>query len=81
MVSTFAFVNLSAEKADESVRECIRECNGLRWRQRSIRVQAAQESFMQRLARERREKLANFDTQDHPSYNPMQMFKDRKNST
>ncbi len=78
MVSTFAFVNLSAEKADESVRECIRECNGLRWRQRSIRVQAAQESFMQRLARERREKLANFDTQDHPSYNPMQMFKDRK---
>ncbi len=97
VASTFAFVGLSCS-GDADVQNCIRDCNGIRWKQRTIKVQvrrrdffkcvkipipfpsaqAAQESFMQRLQRERREKLASFKTEEHPSYSPMQLLKDRK---
>ena len=74
VVSTFAFVTVTggAEASD-----VIREYNGLKWKRHSIRVQVAQESFMQRLARERQEKMKNFSTEIDPSYDPMAMMKGR----
>ena len=50
VVSTFAFVTVTG---DAEASDVIREYNGLKWKKHSIRVQVAQESFMQRLARER----------------------------
>ena len=52
VASTFAFVTVAGMKGEAS--DVIREYNGLKWKKHSIRVQVAQESFMQRLARERR---------------------------
>ena len=74
VVSTFAFVTVTggAEASD-----VIREYNGLKWKKHSIKVQVAQESFMQRLARERQEKVKNFSTENDPSYDPMAMMKGR----
>ena len=75
VVSTFAFVTVTGGDAEAS--DVIREYNGLKWKKHSIRVQVAQESFMQRLARERQEKLKNFSTENDPSYDPMAMMKGR----
>ena len=74
VMSTFAFVTVTG---DAEASDVIREYNGLKWKKHSIRVQVAQESFMQRLARERQEKLKNFSTDNDPSYDPMAMMKGR----
>ena len=54
VASTFAFVEM-ADMSDVGLRKCIQKCNGLTWKQHKIKVQQAEESFLQRLARERRE--------------------------
>ena len=51
VASTFAFVTVAGMRGEAS--DVIREYNGLKWKKHAIRVQVAQESFMQRLARER----------------------------
>ena len=76
-VSTFAFVGV-AGMDDAGLRECIRQYNGLRWRRNSIRVQAAEEGFMQRLARERQENPAPQPQVPVADYDPMTMLKERR---
>ena len=50
ITATFAFVKL--EGLDD-VSNVIKQCNHLKWKKQIIRVQLAQESFMDRLQRER----------------------------
>lgn len=61
IISTFAFIN--ANMTEESLPKCIQTLNGLKWKKQNLKVQAAQESFMQRLQRERQERLQKFDGQ------------------
>ncbi|XP_059086844.1 nucleolar protein 8-like [Tigriopus californicus] len=71
ITSTFAFI--SADMTEESLPECIQTLNGLKWKKQNLKVQAAQESFMQRLQRERQEriqKFANQQEQTHPKQVP-----------
>ncbi len=77
---TFAFVTVKGDRAVVPASTVIQKLNGLKWKKHAIRVQVAQESFMQRLARERREreeKAKNFSTEHHPSYDPMALVKKR----
>ncbi len=76
VLNTFAFVSVDV-KSSATVAECIRRYNGMKWKGKVIKVQAAQESFMQRLQRERRERMANFSTEQDPSYDPMALMRQR----
>ncbi len=52
VTATFAFVKLD-ELSDNDVTNVIKQCNHLKWKKQIIRVQLAQESFMDRLQKER----------------------------
>ena len=52
VTATFAFVKIE-ELADADATNVIKQCNHLKWKKQIIRVQLAQESFMDRLQKER----------------------------
>ena len=54
VLTTFAFVTLQ-DISDDKVATCIKQCNNLKWKKQTIKVQVAQESFLSRLQREREE--------------------------
>ena len=54
VLTTFAFVTLQ-NISDDKVATCIKQCNNLKWKKQTIKVQVAQESFLSRLQREREE--------------------------
>ena len=64
VTATFAFVKLD-ELSDNDVTNVIKQCNHLKWKKQIIRVQLAQESFMDRLQKERegnqKQQVGKFD--------------------
>merc|ERR1712079_216173 len=78
-VATFAFVTIGMKDANENAAsQCIRDCNNLKWKKNVIKVQVAQESFLQRLQKERNMSVNN--TPSNNSYNPMELIKRQTNT-
>ena len=62
-IATFAFVTLEMKNQSENAASlCIREYNNLKWKKNLIKVQIAQESFLQRLQKERQESSSRIQT-------------------
>jgi len=77
VVSTFAFVDLNV--SDRGLADCISTFTNTKWKSHVIMLQQAKESFMDRLAKERKEKEAKFKTtsQEDLKYDPIQMVKNK----
>ena len=74
VLTTFAFVDLTDEGHPAS--QVIQKLNNLKWKGKTLRVQMAQESFVDRLARERREKMSQICAKpDSQEYDPMKLAK------
>ena len=72
-IATFAFVTIGMNNKNENAAsQCIRECNNLKWKKNVIKVQVAQESFLQRLQNERK---VSVNTPPSNTYNPMDLIK------
>ena len=77
-ISTYAFVTICMKSSsDNATSQCIRECNNLKWKKNVIKVQVAQDSFLQRLQKERQESNKSSSTYLGSSMNII----NRKNST
>ena len=75
-IATFAFVTIGMKnKHENAASQCIRECNNLKWKKNVIKVQVAQESFLQRLQKERKVPV---NTAPTTTYNPMELIKRQK---
>lgn len=73
VTATFAFVKIN-ELADADATNVIKQCNHLKWKKQIIRVQLAQESFMDRLQKERESNK----TDNRPQQRPVQNFENNK---
>lgn len=74
VMTTFAFVTVSEMASEDEVARCIKEYNNLKWKKQVIKVQQAQESFLNRLQKEREEAIkANFEKAK--DYNPLALVK------
>ena len=77
-VATFAFVTVNLKNADDNTAsQCIRDCNNLKWKRNVIKVQLAQESFLQRLEKER-QNVGNAQSSSQ-SYDPLDILRQRGN--
>ena len=77
-IATFAFVTLEMKNQSENAASlCIREYNNLKWKKNIIKVQIAQESFLQRLQKERQESSSRVQTTTN-TYDPLELVKQKK---
>ena len=77
-IATFAFVTLEMKNQSENAASlCIREYNNLKWKKNLIKVQIAQESFLQRLQKERQESSSRIQTTTN-TYDPLELVKQKK---
>ena len=80
-IATFAFVTLEMKDQSENAASlCIREYNNLKWKKNIIKVQIAQESFLQRLQKERQESSSRIQTTTN-TYDPLELVKQKKIGT
>lgn len=80
-IATFAFVTLEMKNQSENAASlCIREYNNLKWKKNIIKVQIAQESFLQRLQKERQESSSRVQTTTN-TYDPLELVKQKKIAT
>ena len=80
-IATFAFVTLEMKNQSENAASlCIREYNNLKWKKNLIKVQIAQESFLQRLQKERQESSSRIQTTTN-TYDPLELVKQKKIAT
>ena len=80
-IATFAFVTLEMKSQNENAASlCIREYNNLKWKKNVIKVQIAQESFLQRLQKERQESSSRIQTTIN-TYDPLELVKQKKVAT
>ena len=80
-IATFAFVTLEMKNQSENAASlCIREYNNLKWKKNIIKVQIAQESFLQRLQKERQESSSRIQTTTN-TYDPLELVKQKKIAT
>ena len=80
-IATFAFVTLEMKNQSENAASlCIREYNNLKWKKNLIKVQIAQESFLQRLQKERQESSSRVHTTTN-TYDPLELVKQKKIAT
>jgi len=61
VIDTFAFIDLGV--SDGGLSKCISSLGNTKWKGNMVKIQQARESFMERLARERREKEAKPSTE------------------
>ena len=80
-IATFAFVTLEMKNQSENAASlCIREYNNLKWKKNLIKVQIAQESFLQRLQKERQESSSRIQTTTN-TYDPLELVKQKQMAT
>ena len=80
-IATFAFVTMEMKNQSENAASlCIREYNNLKWKKNIIKVQIAQESFLQRLQKERQESSLRMQTTTN-TYDPLELVKQKKIAT
>jgi len=76
VANTFGFVTLKLSHEGKAS-EVIRECSNLKWKKHAIKVQVAQESFMDRLKRERIDPNNKTKEATDENYDPIAMMRDK----